>query len=92
MVEGERLLIEAVNEPVPVPTAVWLPDDVGYCEVLQQTPRPVIVEPPSPLMVAVQVAEEAVILVAADRVIETAPLLVVKVCSAPYTVPVLLVA
>ena len=40
----------AVNEPVlPPPTLVYELEVVGFCDVLQHTPRSVIVAPPSAL-------------------------------------------
>ena len=39
--------MELVNTPVPVPSVVLLSAVVGFCNVLQQTPRAVIAPPPS---------------------------------------------
>ena len=39
--------MELVNDPVPVPSAVWLSDIVGSGEVLQQIPLAVTVASPS---------------------------------------------
>jgi hypothetical protein len=46
----------------------------GYCEVLQQKPRSVTAEPPSLVMLALHVADVAVMLDAVDKVIVIAPL------------------
>ena len=35
-----------VKLPVPLPFVVWLLLTVGFCDVLQHTPRAVTVEPP----------------------------------------------
>jgi hypothetical protein len=36
-----------VNAPVPVPSEVWDPKNVGLADMPQQTPRSVIESPPS---------------------------------------------
>jgi hypothetical protein len=46
-VPGVKLVIELVNEPVPLPSVVLLSAVVGLAEVLQQTPRAVTDAPPS---------------------------------------------
>ena len=54
-----RLLVKL---PVPVPSVVWLPLIVGFCVVLQHTPRAVTVAMPSELTLPPQVAELGIIL------------------------------
>ena len=48
--------------PMPLPSEVWLSATVGLCEVLQQTPRAVTVEPPEEVTSPPQVAVVVVIL------------------------------
>ena len=51
-----------VKLPVPLPLEVWLLLTVGFCEVLQHTPRTVTVAPPSEVTLPPQVAEVEVML------------------------------
>ena len=51
-----------MNLPVPVPSVVWLPFTVGFCEVLQHTPLAVTLAPPSEDILPPQVAEMVVML------------------------------
>ena len=46
MTPGVSPVILLVKAPVPVPLVVWLSLTVGFCEVLQQTPRAVTAAPP----------------------------------------------
>ena len=39
--------MEQLNEPVPVPALVWLPEVVGLADVPQHTPRSLTAAPPS---------------------------------------------
>ena len=62
--------------PVPLPLLVWLLLNVGFCEVLQQTPLAVTAEPPSlvtlpPLVAVVEVMllAEVVVTVGATAVV-----------------------
>ena len=48
--------MELVKGPVPVPSVVWLSARVGLTEVLQQTPRALIEEPPSVVTLPPEVA------------------------------------
>jgi hypothetical protein len=48
-VEGSSPVIELINIPTPVPSFVFVANDiVGLDDVLQQIPRAVIESPPSP--------------------------------------------
>jgi hypothetical protein len=76
-VPGVKLVIELVNEPVPLPSVVLLSAVVGLAEVLQQTPLTVTVAPPSevtlpPPDAVVEVMEEivAVVTVGVVRVVK----------------------
>ena len=60
-------MIALAKIPVPVPSVVWLPVTAGLGEVLQQTPRAVIVAPPSSVIFPPLVAVVDVIDVAAHR-------------------------
>ena len=46
-----------VKLPVPVPSVVWLSLTVGFCEVLQQTPRAVTEAPPPEVTFPPQLTE-----------------------------------
>ena len=78
---GVKLVILLVKEPVPLPLVVWLLLTVGFCDVLQQTPRAVTVAPPSDVTLPPQVAEVVDIFVT---------LFVVKVGAKQLTVTVTL--
>ena len=86
-------VIELVNIPVPVPSVVLVLNTiVGFTDVLQQTPRAVILAPPSlvtfpPLVAVVDVIEDVV---AVERVGIKG--FVLKLTSLPYSVPAELVA
>ena len=54
-----------VKLPVPEPLVVWLPLTVGFCEVLQHTPRAVTAELPALVTLPPLVAVVLVILLAA---------------------------
>ena len=43
---GVRFVIKLVKLPTSEPSEVWLLATVGFCEVLQQTPRAVTLAPP----------------------------------------------
>ena len=83
-----------VKLPVPLPSVVWLSAVVGFCEVLQHTPRAVTVAPPSEVTLPPQVAEVSVTLLTAAVVTEgtCAEAVVVKLTSLRYDVPALLMA
>ena len=54
--------------PVPLPLEMWLLDMVGFCEVLQQMPRSVTVEPPEEVTLPPDIAVlEAILLGAAVK-------------------------
>ena len=72
-----------VKLPVPEPSAVWLPLIVGFCEVLQHTPRAVTAAPPVLVTLPPLVAVVLVILLAAVVVTVGATALVVKVIWLP---------
>ena len=61
MVVAVRPVMLLAKAPLPVPSVVWLPVTTGLAEVLQQTPRVVIVAPPSSVMFPPLVAVVAVI-------------------------------
>ena len=67
---------------------------VGFCEVPQQTPRAVMLAPPSEVTLPPHVAEESVMSLIASVVTvgNCIGVVVVKVCCSPYAVPVLFVA
>ena len=65
---GVRPVTELEKLPVPVPSVVWLPLMVGFCEVLQHTPRVVTVVPLEAVTVPPAVAVEYVILEAEEVV------------------------
>ena len=67
MARPVRLLVKV---PVPVPLVVWLPETVGLCDVLQQTPLAVTGEQASDVTVPPQVAVEVVTLETEDVVTE----------------------
>jgi hypothetical protein len=75
-----RLLVKL---PIPVPSVVWLPLMVGFCEVLQHTPRAVMAEPPSAVTLPPVVAEVDVMLLAAVVVTVGTTEGVVKLTCAP---------
>ena len=52
--------MELEKDPVPVPSSVLLSEIVGVCEVLQQTPRWVTLDPPSLVILPPEKAEVAV--------------------------------
>ena len=81
-----------VKLPMPLPLVVWLSLTVGFCEVLQHTPRAVTVAPPEAVTLPPQVAEVAVILLTALVVTVGVVSEVVKLRCSPYAVPALLVA
>ena len=56
-----------VNDPVPVPSEVFEFAIVEFADVLQHTPREVIVEPPSEVMVPPQLAD-VMVMFEADEV------------------------
>ena len=70
------------NDPVPVPSVVWLPEMVGFWLVLQQTPRAVTFAPPLEVTLPPQVAEVAAM---------SETVLVVTVGTMLFTVTVTLV-
>ena len=84
-----------MNVPAPVPSEVLvLRATVGFALVLQHTPLAVTVDPPSevtfpPLVAVDDEVAEVVSVVTVGKVIVGD---VVKVSSAPYPVPALLVA
>ena len=84
-----------VNAPKPVPSDVFVVNAiVGPVEVLQQTPRDVMVEPPSEEIVPPETAE-LVVMVERTLVNKIGTLklaAVTKEISFPYVVPLLLVA
>ena len=75
-----RLLVKL---PVPEPSEVWLLLKVGFCEVLQQTPRAVTGEPPSLVTLPPVVAELSVMPLAVVVVTVAATADVVKVIWLP---------
>ena len=81
-----------VKLPMPLPSVVWLQLTVGFCEVLQHTPRAVTVAPPVAVTLPPQVAEVAMILLTMLVVTVGEVVEVMKVRCTPYTVPTLLVA
>ena len=70
---------------------VWLPLTVGFCEILQQTPRAVTDDPPVLVTLPPHEAVVAVILLTV-LVVTIGIVTVVNVFCSPYTVPSLLVA
>ena len=92
MVPADKPVILLVKLPVPLPSVVWLPLMVGFCDVLQHTPRAVTVAPPSEVTFPPQVAEVLVTLLAVLVVTVGNELVVVKDLCVPYAVPALLVA
>ena len=82
-----------VKLPVPLPLVVWLSLIVGFCEVLQQTPRAVTEVPPVLVTLPPQAAVVFVILLTMLVVtVGCDPAVVVNVRCSPYAVPALLVA
>jgi hypothetical protein len=81
-----------VNVPLVVPSVVLLSEVVGVAVVLQQIPDAVIADPPLEVIVPPALALYLVILDGAIVVSVGAIAIVVKLVSAPYTVPTLLVA
>jgi hypothetical protein len=63
-----RPVIETENDPVVPDVEALLPDVVGFTDVLQQTPRSVIVLPPSETTVPLPVAVIGPIFVTAPDV------------------------
>ena len=66
-------MIELVKLPVPVPSEVWLLLVVGLADVLQQTPRAVIVAPPSevtfpPLDALIEVMDDTSLVVTVGNI------------------------
>jgi hypothetical protein len=89
---GNNPLKELVNEPAPVPSLVLLFRVVGEVEdVLQQTPRAVIVVPPSFVTTPPLIALVAVIEVVEVVLNSGTPDKVLKETSLPYVVPKLFV-
>lgn len=84
-------VILLVKLPVPVPFIVLLLLIVGFCEVLQHTPRAVTVAPPLEVTLPPQVAVVQAMSPTAF-VVTVGKVGVVKLRSAPYAVPTLLVA
>ena len=84
-------VILLVKLPVPLPSVVWLPLTVGFCEVLQHTPRAVILDAPEEVTFPPQVAEVTAIL-ETSFVVTIGVDKVVNVRCSPYAVPALLVA
>ena len=80
-----------LNEPLPVPLLVLFPFMVGLGEVLQHRPRSVTVALPSDVTLPPHTNVVALIEVTV-LVVTVGIVVVVKVISSPYTVPVLLVA
>ena len=66
-------MIALANDPVPVPSDVWLPDISGSAVVAQHTPRAVIDDPPSVVTVPPETAEFMVMVVTVVVVTEAAP-------------------
>lgn len=85
-------MIRLVKLPRPLLSTVRLSFIVGFCEVLQQTPRAVTGEIPSKLMLPPQEAEVHVTLFTVAVVNAGVATGVIKFRCIPYTVPVLLVA
>ena len=76
--------MELVKLPVPEPSIVLLLAVVGFCEVLQHTPRAVTDELPSDVTLPPPVAELAVTPVIASVVtVGAVPLKVVKLQTGP---------
>ena len=80
-----------LNEPVPEPLLVLFPFMVGLGEVLQHRPRSVTVALPSDVTLPPHTNVVALIEVTV-LVVTVGIVVVVKLISSPYTVPVLLVA
>ena len=78
--------------PVPVPSLVWLPFTVGFCEVLQHTPRAVAEAPPLEVTLPPQIAVVDVMLDIVLVVTVGVVSKVVKFRCSPYVVPALFVA
>jgi hypothetical protein len=72
-----------VNEPVPVPSVVLELTVVGFCVVLQQTPREVTGDPPSDMTVPPHIAELSVIALIEAVVTIGMPAMVIKLTSLP---------
>lgn len=72
MTPGDKPLMALVKVPMPVPSVVLVErETVGLAVVPQQTPRAVIGEPPSsvmvpPLVAVVEETEEAIVVVIVD--------------------------
>ena len=81
-----------VKLPVPEPLVVWLLLTVGFCEVLQHTPRAVTEAPPVAVTLPPQVAVVDAMLLTVLVVTVGAIVEVVKDLCVPYAVPTLLVA
>ena len=78
MVLADNPVILLVKLPVPLPSVVWLPFTVGFCEVLQHTPRAVTVASPSdvtlpPQAAVVEVTLFTVVLVVTVGVVKKDP-------------------
>ena len=78
-----RPVMLLVKLPVPLPLVVWLLLTVGFCEVLQHTPRAVTVAPPSEVTFPPHVADVAVILLTVLVVNVGATARVVKTLCSP---------
>ena len=83
------MLLEKLPEPLP--SVVWLPLTVGFCDVPQQTPRAVTDVPPVLVTLPPHEAVVAVILLTELVVTDGTPTVVKLRCS-PYAVPTLFVA
>ena len=81
-----------VKLPVPVPSVVWLSLTVGFCEVLQHTPRAVTEDSPVAVTLPPQVAVVSVMLDIVFVVTMGVGGIVVKARRSPYAVPALFVA
>jgi hypothetical protein len=72
-----------VNDPVPVPSVDLESAVVGFCDVLQQTPREVTGDPPSDVTIPPHDAELSVIALIAAVVTIGIPVMVIKLTSLP---------
>jgi hypothetical protein len=82
-VPAVKPVIELVNVPLVVPSAVLLSEVVGVAAVLQQIPDAVMTDPPLEVIVPPALAAYFVILLAAVVVKVGALALVVKLVSVP---------
>ncbi|MBA7549578.1 hypothetical protein ES705_42067 [subsurface metagenome] len=84
MVPGDNPVMELEKLPVPLPSIVVSLAIVGFCEVLQQTPRTVTVAPPSSVIFPPLSAEFSVIeLAEMVDTVGTVAAVVVKINSFP---------